>query len=182
MLIHTHSYFWFLQNKKDLRTMKAGHWTLHICGALYSHATCYKLCAGSCRPRWSLPSSWLLCLIPLTSWEGQKTLPGSDIPHRPLLDGGGPVCFGLMWTLKQHHTAKTSQSRSSLWILVCGRTGSNGTGSAVAGGERKQEAEVNCWESEISTLNSAWQWYTKQPVCTDRLWRGQRLWPCQISQ
>lgn len=24
-------------------------------------------------------------------------------------------------------------------------------------GERKQEAEVNCWESEISTLNSAWQ-------------------------
>lgn len=82
--------------------------------------------------------------------------------------------------LQKHH--RGGQACGPVCVSVCGRTGSDGTGSAVAGGERKQEAEVNCWESEISTLNAAWQWYTKQPVCTARLWRGERLWPCQISQ
>lgn len=87
--------------------MKVGYWMLHTdVGDLYGHAACYQLRGGSGRPQGSLPSSWSFPLFPLTSWEGQESLPGTDRPHGPLLDGGGPVGFGLRWTLKQHHTEK----------------------------------------------------------------------------
>lgn len=94
-----------------------------------------RLHATNCHQRWSLPSSWLLRSLPLMSWEGQKkSLSTSDIPRNPLLDGAAPAGFGLMWTLKQHRPAKTSQGRSSLRVRLCGRTGSDRDG--LSGGWR----------------------------------------------
>lgn len=114
----------------------------------------------TCYSQRNLPFSWSLLLFPLRSCEEQKICPGLDIPLCPVFGDGSD--FGLTWTLKQHPTAITSQQQSRLWVRFSvwpNRLRQDGLNGGQ--GKRKQEAEVNCWGSEISTLNSAWQKYTK---------------------